>query len=97
MAWIDGNKELKEKILKYPLESRAYTDYNGVLAQLIDGHNADHIDNIRALPDIRIRAIAAMLYADISLSDISRLLNADRANLYRHIRNMTHRKQPKSK
>ena len=95
MRWIDGNKELKEKILKYPLESHAYSDYNNVLSQLIDGYNTDHIDNIRELPDIRIRAIAAMLYADISLSDISRMLHVNRSNLYRNINKMTHPKTEK--
>jgi hypothetical protein len=86
-------KPLRE-LLKPP-DGEPERDYKQVL---IDHQQARQqaltitIKEIRDVPDIRLRLIAAALYADISVNDISRYLSGkfslDASNIYKLIKNL---------
>ncbi len=85
MIWINGRCSRKENLLKEPLKERIYEDYNLVLSKLIAGKRENHIEQIRAIPDIEMRAIAAMLWADISITEISQITKKHRDTFYKKI------------
>lgn len=85
MVWINGRTGRKENLLKEPLKDREYEDYNQVLARLIASKKENHIEAIRNIPDLTMRAVAAMLWADISITEISKLTHKHRSTFYKKI------------
>jgi hypothetical protein len=64
------------------------SDYNNVLAELIEHHRQTHIIASHLI-DTRSRAISAMLSADIPRREIARLLRMSYRQINRIIRNIT--------
>jgi hypothetical protein len=87
MAWINGNVELKEKILSNPYDDRHITeDYNAVLARIIDRVNQNNnniILQIRAIKDDRTKAIAALLHADFPVRQVAAFVRVSKSSIYR--------------
>lgn len=84
MQWIDGTTERKEKLLKQPVtDLYDYPDYNSTLHELIRSKQTDHIEDIRNIPDMRIRAIISMLNAHLSITYISTLIKCNRGTIYK--------------
>jgi hypothetical protein len=82
---INGKYRRREPLLRYPIDAIESADYNEILARLITDKQTDNIDAIRAISDFRVRAVAAMLYADLSVRDIARVLRQTARNIYRMI------------
>jgi len=90
VQWIDGHDSRREPLLQdmaagiddhSPLASR---DYNVEIADILRARRG-RIEDIRAITNIRLRLIAAATYADISATDIARLLGISRRTIYRLI------------
>ncbi|MBF0516385.1 MAG: helix-turn-helix domain-containing protein [Nitrospirae bacterium] len=65
-------------------------DYKTILNEIAQGQQWKRrvtIENIRTITDIRLRAVAAMLYGGLSAKQISKMLNISLSTLYRIIRN----------
>ena len=86
LQWVNGNVARKEPLLKHSIDSMKAQDYKPLLSDLIRSRQEDRIDEIRCVDDITIRAIAAMCYADISMSDIIGLMTLSRTAIYQKIR-----------
>ena len=83
MVWINGNKPLKESIMRDPIDCRGHGDYNEVLHNLIRSKQDDtKIEDIRMILDERIRSIAAMLHAHMPITSIARQLHLSRKHLH---------------
>jgi hypothetical protein len=89
MIWINGRTGRKENLLKKPLEERPYEDYNDILSRLIEQKRENHIEAIRNIEDITIRALAAMLWADISMAEIAKITRTNRTTFYKKIASFT--------
>jgi hypothetical protein len=87
MMWINGKEPRKENLLQDPNheERRERQDYNAVLAKLIKQRQTNHIEEIREMDDLTMRAIACMLWADISITDIARITHSHRDTFYKKI------------
>ncbi|MFA5377326.1 MAG: hypothetical protein WC455_16365 [Dehalococcoidia bacterium] len=82
LAWIDGNSETVEKIIRCPETDHAeYRDYNKVLYDM--AQKPGPIDIIMEIPDIRQRAIASMLNVGISKQQIAGLLKLTKRQISR--------------
>lgn len=98
VQWIDGNQSRREPLLRdmavdndrTPVAAR---DYNRVIADVLRARRG-RIEDIRAIDNIRIRAIAALAYAGISQHQIARLLHVSGKTLRRLI--VTPPKSPQS-
>ncbi|KJR41567.1 Resolvase, helix-turn-helix region domain protein [Candidatus Magnetoovum chiemensis] len=68
-----------------------------MIYDLINGRRAVeaglNIDKIREIADLHIRAIATMLYGDISIGEIAKILNKSRSQIYRIINRAAASKQ----
>jgi hypothetical protein len=89
MIWINGRTGRKENLLRKPLEERPYEDYNDILSKLIAQKRENHIEAIRNIEDITIRALAAMLWADISMAEIAKITRTNRTTFYKKIASFT--------
>lgn len=93
LEWIDGNVELQEKLLNNPYDDRHCTeDYNAVLARVIKNVNQNNnniILQIRSLRDTRLKAIAAMVHAEMSVSSIAEIVHISKSHVYKTLRNAT--------
>ncbi|MBF0554127.1 MAG: hypothetical protein HQK96_06145 [Nitrospirae bacterium] len=61
-------------------------DYKKIITEIAEGQQwrrRINIDNIRTIKNIRLRAIAGMLYGEISVRQISELLNISASQIYR--------------
>jgi hypothetical protein len=61
-------------------------DYKEVLNELREGRDVTkkiHIGKIRQIKDVRLRAIAVMIYAKISIFEIAALLDKSVSQIYR--------------
>lgn len=83
LTWINGRVPRKEPLLEDPREIYSQPDYNETLHNIIRAKQSDHITEIREIKDNKIRAIASMLYANMSVNQISRLLKCHRKTVYR--------------
>ena len=64
------------------------TDYNKKLIAVKDARDSlkpKTIADVRGLADLRLRAVAAMLYADISTAEIALILDISRRRVYQII------------
>jgi predicted DNA-binding protein YlxM (UPF0122 family) len=88
MQWIDGRVPLKEKLLKDPAirDKIPIQDYNNVISNLITKKNKNHIDEIRNIHDLTVRAISCMLWADISIKQIAPILKMSRQSVYKKMK-----------
>lgn len=86
LTWIDGKTKLREELLKEPIDQHARADYNAVIASLAESREVNHLERIRAIPDTRQRAIAAMIDAWIGISDVAGLLHVTRQHLHRIVK-----------
>ncbi len=86
MKWIDGNVARKETLLNDPIDEHDLKDYNHTLHKLIRGKQVDNGEAIRLIPDLTIRAIAAMLNADMTITEISDILQVSRQAIYKTLR-----------
>lgn len=87
LKWINGNTPSKEVLLS-ELKNKPpeYVDYNITLAELIN-NNEPTFDKVINIPNIRQRAIAAMILVHISRNDIANLLSMSYRQLLRIINN----------
>ena len=87
MKFIDGRSETRELILDHPhqLENCDSRDYKEVICSLMDKRQENHIEDIRAINDLNIRAIACMIWADISINEISKIIKMHRVSCYKKI------------
>lgn len=87
MTWVNGRAARKENLLEDPdqEERKQRRDYNDVLANLIERRQENHIEKIRDIDDIMIRAIACMLWADISVIEISSITHIKKDTLYKRM------------
>lgn len=87
MMFIDGRAETRELILDHPnqLENCETRDYKEVICSLMDKRQANHIEDIRAISDLNIRAMACMIWADISINEISKIIKIHRVSCYKKI------------
>jgi hypothetical protein len=87
IQWINGKSPRKENLLKDPEheERRQRQDYNAVLAKLIKQKKINHIEEIREISNLTMRAIACMLWADISITDIAKITHCHRDTFYKKI------------
>lgn len=85
LTWIDGDVSRKERLLKHPEreDRKARENYNDVINKLSKEKSKNHIEQIWAINDITMRAIAAMLWARISIQAISELLQISRQAVYK--------------
>jgi len=60
-----------------------YEDYNKVLAELIESGRGDFLNDVLEIEDTKKRAIAALLYAKISISDIAAIFKLNRKTIQR--------------
>ena len=74
ITWINGNKPLREPLIEDLRLHGELVDYNIALSELIEDHH-QRIDYIMDIPDIRLRAIAAMLAVKIKKKDIAKLIS----------------------
>ncbi|MBF0317708.1 MAG: helix-turn-helix domain-containing protein [Nitrospirae bacterium] len=77
-----------EATLQYE-DSRLTKDYNEVLTEIREaliGRSKINIAKIRRLPDLKLRAIAVMLYAGLPVAEIADLLQKSTSQVYRYIR-----------
>ncbi len=93
VQWIDGNVSRREPLMSdMSIDSdhtpAAARDYNAVIADLLRARTQD-IDNIRAIKDTRIRAIASMLAVNLSRQDIAELLSMSYRQLARIIKHIS--------
>jgi len=85
----DGNLPLKERLLDIDHDRRINHDYKVTLADAQVAINLRRIaqnqaiDTIRLIPDTRLRAIAAMLHAQLSPSECADLLGITTRHLRR--------------
>jgi hypothetical protein len=94
LTWIDGNKETVEKIMNDPDNDHCeFRDYNLTLSQLMKERDPG-IEQIRQIENVRLRAIAAMIYANLSVGQMSAITGLSE----RHIKRicMSPPKQPLS-
>ncbi|MES0337758.1 MAG: hypothetical protein SFH39_15555 [Candidatus Magnetobacterium sp. LHC-1] len=76
-----------EATLQYE-DERLTKDYNEVLVEIREalvGHNKINISKIRQIKDIKLRAIAVMLYARVPVVEIAELFRKSRSQIYRYI------------
>ncbi|KJU82864.1 hypothetical protein MBAV_004945 [Candidatus Magnetobacterium bavaricum] len=76
-----------EATLQYE-DSRLTKDYNEVLVEIREaliGRSKINISKIRQLKDVKLRAIAVMLYARLPVADIADLLQKSKSQVYRYI------------
>lgn len=92
-AVADGNVRLKERLLSdlqgetgRERRSKPYTEVISEIMANKRNSKADHIYTVCEIEDYRTRAIAAMLIADIPVSQIAGLINISRVHIYRLIR-----------
>jgi hypothetical protein len=62
-----------------------YMEVINELRQGIAGRRKVDIGRIRAIEDIRIRAVAAMIYARLQMKDIARVMEKSESHIYRMI------------
>lgn len=84
MKWIDGNIERREKLLNDDhIDESMMENYNETLHERIRAKQLDRMEEIRTIKDIKIRAVAALLSAEISITDISKLFQNNRSSVYK--------------
>jgi hypothetical protein len=71
--------------LRYDLNVCETENYNETLHRLIRAKQAESIDDIRDIPDITIRAIAALLYGHISVIQIAGIMQRTPKTIYNRI------------
>lgn len=90
LDWIDGNKSRKEPLIRDLSQSTGdfeYSDYNTVLAELIEDKKyktetgIEKIKQILLIQDYRTRGIGAMLLFNIPRVDIARILHITEGRL----------------
>lgn len=71
-------------------DNRITADYKEILEEIKKGAEKRkrniNIESIRNIKDMRLRAIATMIYAKISIMDIANLLNRSESQIYRIIK-----------
>ena len=83
LQWIGGNKPSKERLFRDICKhDAAFKDYKEILTEMIEDHEVD-INKIAEIPDMRTRAIAAMLYVWIPKEEIARQLGISSRQLRR--------------
>jgi hypothetical protein len=87
LLFIDGRSETRELILNNPdqIEKCSSTDYKEVISNLMEKRAENHINEIRDIEDLNIRAMACMIWADISISEISKIIKIHRSSCYKKI------------
>ncbi|MBF0537063.1 MAG: helix-turn-helix domain-containing protein [Nitrospirae bacterium] len=69
-------------------DARLTRDYNEVLVEIREaamGRNRINIGKIRQIRDIKLRAIAVMLYARLPVVEIADLLQKSKSQVYRYL------------
>jgi hypothetical protein len=72
-------------LLTDPIEALPSGNYNLTLHNRIRAKQIDNGEAIRAIPDLTVRAIAAMLDAELSVKDISNIIQVSRQAIYKTI------------
>jgi hypothetical protein len=87
LSFIDGRSETRELILNNPEQIEQYSnkDYKEVINGLMERRAENHIDAIRDIQDLNIRAMACMIWADISINQISKIIKIHRSSCYKKI------------
>ena len=82
----NGNIPCKEILLSDPYDDHhTNRDYNKVLAEVQTAQSIT-IEQIRDIDSLQLKSIAALLYADMSVSQVALQLNISPSYIYRLIR-----------
>jgi hypothetical protein len=77
VRWIDGSTApRREPLLRDVVSDRSPTsarDYNSLLADALRARTG-RMEDIREITNIRVRAIAAMVYVDITIGEIADIM-----------------------
>ena len=82
---VNGCSNLKEAL--YNSQEYEIYDYKDILSA--NQPNTYHMNCIRSIKNTVVRAVLAMLYAKVSITDISTLLNIDRGTIYWQVKQTT--------
>lgn len=89
----DGNEPLREALIDIDLAVSEYRDYKEALAELQSAAESRErqisIADIRAIPDISLRLIAAASYAEIPIKTIANHLHLSRRTIYYQLDNLS--------
>jgi hypothetical protein len=82
MVWVNGNVPRREPLLSRPIDTGICSDYNDALHRYMRT-TEERREEIMEIVNVKKRAIAALLYVDISVTDIGKLLGLSRGKIYR--------------
>lgn len=87
LSWIDGNKPRKETFINANMDHYQSADYKESLAELSAHYDPPGmIDEIRAIKNLKARAIALLLYGWIGKEETATLLHIPRRSFYRTLK-----------
>jgi DTW domain-containing protein YfiP len=94
VKWIDGNKARKEALLKEPAEQQPTSDYNRVIAELMEdkaARNETRLEAIRAIKQPRRKMVLAATLAGMTQKEIALQTHISQGRISRIFQGLTTR------
>jgi len=94
LEWVDGNKARKEALLREPAEQQPTSDYNHVLAELMEdkaARNETRLEAIRDVKQLRRRLVLAATLAGMTQKEIARETHISQGRISRIYQGLTTR------
>jgi DNA-directed RNA polymerase specialized sigma24 family protein len=94
LEWIDGNKARKEALLKEPAEQQPTSDYNRVIAELMEdkaARNEPRLEAIRAIKQPRRKMVLAATLAGMTQTEIALQTHISQGRISRIFQGLTTR------
>lgn len=84
LSFIDGNKEATEKVARQAEnDHQAQNDYNQTLYDMMKQKELGR-EKILGIKDIKVKAIASLLWLEFSQTEIAAIMHVDRSTIYRY-------------
>ena len=94
VQWIDGNKARREALLREPAEQQPTSDYNQVLAELMEDKAARNETRLEAIRDVkqpRRRLVLAATLAGMTQKEIAQQTHISQGRISRIYQGLTTR------